>query len=60
MKNVNFDVRFLMFLHLCFKQHMITTAKISITPTAAMTPMMMTKTEIQQYEFIAVITIIAA
>ena len=46
-KNANFDVP-LLFLLLSFKQHMIPTATISVTPTAAMTPMMMTKTEIRQ------------
>ena len=55
MKNANFDVR-LLFLHLCFKQHMIPTATISITPAAAMTPtMMVTETEIQQYKLVTFI-----
>ena len=44
-KNANFDVP-LLFLLLILKQHMIPTATISVTPTAAMTPMMVTKTEI--------------
>ena len=47
------DVPLLFFL--CFKQHMIPPATISITPTAAMTPMMMTKTEIQQYTLVTFI-----
>ena len=38
------DLPLLFFL--CFKQHMIPTATISVTQTAAMTPMMMTKAEI--------------
>ena len=53
-KNTNSNVP-LLFLLLCFKQHMIPTA--SITPTAAMTPMtpptmMTTKTDIQQYKLV--------
>ena len=39
-KNKNSDVP-LLFLFLCFRQHLIPTATISVTPTAAMTPMMM-------------------
>ena len=53
-KNTNSDVPLLMFLLLCFKQHMITTT--SVTPTAAMTPIvMMTETEIQQYKLVTFI-----
>ena len=52
-KNTNSDVP-LLFLLLCFKQHMITTT--SVAPTAAMTPIvMMTETEIQQYKLVTFI-----
>ena len=43
----------LLFLLLCFKQHMITTT--SLIPTAAMTPMMVTETDIKQYKFVTFI-----
>ena len=47
------DVPLLFFF--CFKQHMIPPATISVRPTAAMTPTMMTKTEIQQYTLVTFI-----
>ena len=52
-KNKNSDVP-LLFLLLCFKQHMIPTT--SVTPTGAMTPIVMaTETEIQQYKLVTFI-----